>query len=115
MGASSKTTCQSTCRLRSIFHARPGKLVSTNGEKCQIASFGQSSRRPPPAKPQPTAKGSAPHSPMPSGGIDRKSTRLNSSHVAISYAVFCLKKKKRKTSETRFRYEKYNPVSSYKN
>src|SRR5690625_6496753 len=27
---------------------------------------------------------------------DRKSTRLNSSHVAISYAVFCLKKKKQK-------------------
>src|SRR5438067_6358132 len=29
--------------------------------------------------------------------IDRKSTRLNSSHVSISYAVFCLKKKKKKT------------------
>src|SRR2546430_12907713 len=28
-------------------------------------------------------------------GIDRKSTRLNSSHSQISYAVFCLKKKKR--------------------
>src|SRR5690625_6876264 len=28
------------------------------------------------------------------GAQDRKSTRLNSSHVAISYAVFCLKKKK---------------------
>src|SRR5438477_8539789 len=27
-------------------------------------------------------------------GIDRKSTRLNSSHMSISYAVFCLKKKK---------------------
>src|SRR5690625_5853415 len=27
------------------------------------------------------------------GELDRKSTRLNSSHVAISYAVFCLKKK----------------------
>src|SRR5437870_9597171 len=27
-------------------------------------------------------------------GVDRKSTRLNSSHVAISYAVFCLKKKR---------------------
>src|SRR5690625_6226464 len=27
-------------------------------------------------------------------GLDRKSTRLNSSHVAISYAVFCLKNKK---------------------
>src|SRR5204862_6945517 len=31
------------------------------------------------------------------GGVrDRKSTRLNSSHVEISYAVFCLKKKKKK-------------------
>src|SRR3712207_7013429 len=29
------------------------------------------------------------------GGIDRKSTRLNSSHANISYAVFCLKKKKK--------------------
>src|SRR5690348_2078081 len=29
---------------------------------------------------------------------DRKSTRLNSSHPSISYAVFCLKKKKKKTS-----------------
>src|SRR5690625_3143223 len=29
---------------------------------------------------------------------DRKSTRLNSSHVAISYAVFCLKKKKKNTN-----------------
>src|SRR5690242_21375236 len=28
--------------------------------------------------------------------IDRKSTRLNSSHMSISYAVFCLKKKKQK-------------------
>src|SRR5437870_10441704 len=31
---------------------------------------------------------------------DRKSTRLNSSHVAISYAVFCLKKKKKKDLTT---------------
>src|SRR3712207_7855866 len=30
-------------------------------------------------------------------GLDRKSTRLNSSHANISYAVFCLKKKKTKT------------------
>src|SRR2546427_9411115 len=33
------------------------------------------------------------------GQVDRKSTRLNSSHSQISYAVFCLKKKK-KTKET---------------
>src|SRR5437773_9696048 len=31
-------------------------------------------------------------------GSDRKSTRLNSSHITISYAVFCLKKKKNNTS-----------------
>src|SRR5215208_7388636 len=35
---------------------------------------------------------------------DRKSTRLNSSHVAISYAVFCLKKKTE--TPTTFSYEK---------
>src|SRR4051812_49549238 len=29
------------------------------------------------------------------GKVDRKSTRLNSSHMSISYAVFCLKKKKK--------------------
>src|SRR2546430_4054623 len=33
--------------------------------------------------------------PGPVGGGDRKSTRLNSSHSQISYAVFCLKKKKK--------------------
>src|SRR5688500_20166484 len=33
-------------------------------------------------------------------GVDRKSTRLNSSHLVISYAVFCLKKK-RKTKTTK--------------
>src|SRR5438874_7405819 len=32
---------------------------------------------------------------------DRKSTRLNSSHVEISYAVFCLKKKTRRNRSTR--------------
>src|SRR5256885_8189166 len=37
----------------------------------------------------------------PNGGktIDRKSTRLNSSHLVISYAVFCLKKKKKKNKK----------------
>src|SRR5262245_62796497 len=31
--------------------------------------------------------------------LDRKSTRLNSSHLGISYAVFCLKKKKKKKNK----------------
>src|SRR5947209_11748249 len=33
------------------------------------------------------------------GPLDRKSTRLNSSHANISYAVFCLKKKKNKQAK----------------
>src|SRR2546427_3677740 len=35
---------------------------------------------------------------------DRKSTRLNSSHSQISYAVFCLKKKKKKAENSESRY-----------
>src|SRR5712664_3400205 len=37
---------------------------------------------------------------------DRKSTRLNSSHDQISYAVFCLKKKKNKTNSTKKKRKK---------
>src|SRR5215467_15781898 len=37
---------------------------------------------------------------------DRKSTRLNSSHLVISYAVFCLKKKKKKTNSFYFKKKK---------
>src|SRR2546426_1942391 len=33
--------------------------------------------------------------------LDRKSTRLNSSHLVISYAVFCLKKKKKHKQDTK--------------
>src|SRR5437773_8903192 len=44
---------------------------------------------------------------------DRKSTRLNSSHITISYAVFCLKKKKKKKTQINNKnknttYKKYN-------
>src|SRR5690242_21583970 len=42
---------------------------------------------------------------------DRKSTRLNSSHMSISYAVFCLKKKKKKNNKIKLKkntkYETY--------
>src|SRR5437667_4835584 len=42
-----------------------------------------------------------PRGPSPRGAAapDRKSTRLNSSHITISYAVFCLKKKKNKEKQ----------------
>src|ERR1039457_7430890 len=38
--------------------------------------------------------------PKPMAPRDRKSTRLNSSHLVISYAVFCLKKKQQKNNTT---------------
>src|SRR2546422_2973729 len=41
--------------------------------------------------------------------LDRKSTRLNSSHRYISYALFCLKKKKKKTVQRRYpSHEQHN-------
>src|SRR4051812_49597588 len=44
--------------------------------------------------------------------IDRKSTRLNSSHMSISYAVFCLKKKKKKKKSQKDKNKKkVNEVS----
>src|SRR5258705_9583537 len=41
------------------------------------------------------------------GDKDRKSTRLNSSHLGISYAVFCLKKKKKKPEPNSLRHLLY--------
>src|SRR6266540_5386195 len=44
---------------------------------------------------------------------DRKSTRLNSSHIKISYAVFCLKKKKKK--KKKYKKKKQNKKKKQKN
>src|SRR5439155_11150869 len=43
------------------------------------------------------------------GDGDRKSTRLNSSHVAISYAVFCLKKNKKRINLRSFLVAVFDP------
>src|SRR5262245_63809570 len=45
--------------------------------------------------------------PPPAPAQDRKSTRLNSSHLGISYAVFCLKKKKKNSSQNRDQLSKH--------
>src|SRR5438477_6810547 len=45
---------------------------------------------------------------------DRKSTRLNSSHMSISYAVFCLKKKKKKTKKNTNKKKKHKKTYNYK-
>src|SRR5437773_5468143 len=49
-----------------------------------------------------------------SGGPDedRKSTRLNSSHITISYAVFCLKKKKKKNNNLNSTTTPHSPITS---
>src|SRR2546422_1938011 len=44
-------------------------------------------------------------------GRDRKSTRLNSSHGYISYAVFCLKKKKKHNKNPKLKYEILQQIS----
>src|SRR2546426_8107600 len=44
---------------------------------------------------------------------DRKSTRLNSSHLVISYAVFCLKKKKKITRRLVRRHRRYTWLQSW--
>src|SRR5436309_8287595 len=47
-------------------------------------------------------------------GIDRKSTRLNSSHVKISYAVFCLKKKKKKNKIQQINNKKLRKCNNHR-
>src|SRR2546430_9847246 len=49
----------------------------------------------------------------PSNFADRKSTRLNSSHSQISYAVFCLKKKKYNNHMRRVGYYQYIVLTTY--
>src|SRR3989454_9328427 len=64
------------------------------------------------SRPRPAAPGSASRSRSVSsraGGGDRKSTRLNSSHLVISYAVFCLKKKKKQNTPSSLRFRTIVP------
>src|SRR5438132_8192278 len=73
----------------------------------RLGSLNQSDR--PRENSQHAALGAARNSP----GEDRKSTRLNSSHTVISYAVFCLKKKKGKAGHVRVQEERVNRRDGY--
>src|SRR5690349_22404790 len=57
-----------------------------------------------------THSSSAPHR-----SLDRKSTRLNSSHVEISYAVFCLKKKKKYRQKKAYKQRRKQEQNKKKN
>src|SRR5256885_7305748 len=68
----------------------------TGVQTCALPISGAEDRRPPDQLPGRAAVGDHGARPRRPGAIregDRKSTRLNSSHLVISYAVFCLKKK----------------------
>src|SRR5207249_8638292 len=66
------------------------RVPANRADNCSMQKLAAAARRP---ATQP-APGSDARSRRPNPARDRKSTRLNSSHVSISYAVFCLKKKK---------------------
>src|SRR5689334_24701116 len=67
-------------------------------------SVGASVTREPASPPEPVEP-SGPEAPDPHRLGDRKSTRLNSSHSSISYAVFCLKKKKKTNKNKKYNTE----------
>src|SRR5690349_24001309 len=72
----------------------PRSTLFPTRRSSDLRAFGSSRRAWRPA--DRAAERRAPQRVPPRGTTDRKSTRLNSSHVEISYAVFCLKKKKKK-------------------
>src|SRR5260221_10346801 len=67
-----------------LFRSRPDTIFFEDGPPWPITSADGLSTR------EPVGRGDGPWRTV----LDRKSTRLNSSHTVISYAVFCLKKKK---------------------
>src|SRR3712207_6986116 len=83
------TTLFRSAQVRAFGRAT-GRLAKTDRlDAALIAHFAEAIR----PEPRPVASEQA-------RGLDRKSTRLNSSHANISYAVFCLKKKKKRNSHT---------------
>src|SRR2546426_2319970 len=79
-------------------------ISHTSGTARPVAPPGRRSRDTRDSRPgaRPVRRGRcAANRALPRRSRDRKSTRLNSSHLVISYAVFCLKKKKKKKKYTK--------------
>src|SRR6266498_4520908 len=109
-------------RRRRRWRPRPG---GRRGRRCRSTGSttpqgGRASARPPcPPRtrgPRATVRAGSPSraSAARRPARDRKSTRLNSSHVRISYAVFCLKKKKKKIFKIFFKKKKNQNKIKYK-
>src|SRR3712207_7811990 len=88
-----------TTLFRSSPGSAPQHLVSTAEEHLGVLTVGE--------RAEPRVRVEVRRCPLPQ---DRKSTRLNSSHANISYAVFCLKKKK-KCARPRRRCRRMTPAT----
>src|SRR5207248_3392131 len=101
LAAVAATPCESLATLKLAEATITSAVVVPEGPPPARGSGGGAARGA-----QPPAPVGAPPANIPAHcrvQIDRKSTRLNSSHRTISYAVFCLKKKKRKETAERAR------------
>src|SRR5688572_31327385 len=80
-----------------LFRSRRLAAVRADHPPSRVLSYSRRNR-----DPRRTLRGFPPTDRPGEGGrrVDRKSTRLNSSHSQISYAVFCLKKKKKTTADS---------------
>src|SRR3712207_1772589 len=76
-----------------LFRSQPRFVACPSADWCRDLS-----REPPPRRGEAAKLTRAGCCQASTPGRDRKSTRLNSSHANISYAVFCLKKKKKQRS-----------------
>src|SRR5207247_3734736 len=91
-------------------HPELVRQVSTGETDYRVQHAMTASRhRRPRVSRRPITAGRRPTVPCQEGNRDRKSTRLNSSHEWISYAVFCLKKKKKEKNQKPTHQEKINP------
>src|SRR3712207_7851428 len=77
-------------RFRKLYPAELGQIAGRAGRYMRDGTFGTTARCPP--FDAETVQALEDHAFDPVQVLDRKSTRLNSSHANISYAVFCLKK-----------------------
>src|SRR6266511_4797697 len=103
LGRRARTTC-AACTNSVLRYLLPRleilpRMVRSPVDSCFGTSPSQAPKSRPCLKPAPSPIAAT-------TALDRKSTRLNSSHVKISYAVFCLKKKKKNNNKRKKKKKK---------
>src|SRR5256886_7561948 len=92
------------CVLRTPRHHADTTISPDIGNKRRIKLTARARASPVSPAPNTAVSAGAKAIPMRASTPDRKSTRLNSSHSQISYAVFCLKKKKKKENKRKLNH-----------